>query len=102
MLLYNWSYPTFKPNFKIQMEKVFTLYMLGNFSCFCCYLLTFLKINVFTKILKEMAFNKIPTRVSNDLDPDQDRRVLKCLYLFVWCSVSTSLCVVVSLLLCVL
>ena len=36
--------------------------MLGNFPCFCCHLLTF--------------FKNIPSetnRVSNDLEPDQDR-----------------------------
>ena len=44
-----------------------TLCMLGKFSCFCCCLLSFLKItfskNYFRKII----------RVSNCLEPDQDR-----------------------------
>ena len=37
--------------------------MLGNFSCFCCHLLTFSSKNSFRNII----------RVSNGLDPDQDR-----------------------------
>ena len=41
--------------------------MLGNFSCFCCPLLTFFKINFF----KIKFRNTI--RVSNALDSDQDR-----------------------------
>ena len=41
--------------------------MLGNFSCFCCHLLTFFKINYF----KEFFRNTV--RVLNGLDPDQDR-----------------------------
>ena len=37
---------------------ILTFCMMGNFSCFCCRLLTFFKIK----------------RISNGLDPDQDRR----------------------------
>ena len=44
-------------------ETIF-LCMLGNFSCFCCCLLIFFKINFFSK----KSF-----RVSKVLDPDQDR-----------------------------
>ena len=44
-----------------------TLCMLGSFSCFCCHLLTFSKIN-FCK-----NFFKNTIRVSNNLDSDQDR-----------------------------
>ena len=40
------------------------LCMLGNFSRFCCHLLTFFKINFFK--------NRNTIRVSNGLDPDQD------------------------------
>ena len=48
--------------------KVFTLSMLGNLSCFCSLLLTFFKINFFQK---NSFRNTI--RVSNSLDPDEDR-----------------------------
>ena len=41
--------------------------MLGNFSCFCCQLLTFYEID----FLKKSFRNTI--RVSNALDPDQDK-----------------------------
>ena len=41
--------------------------MLGNFSCFCCRLLTFYKINFLKKNFRNTF------RVSNNLDPDQDR-----------------------------
>ena len=40
--------------------------MLGKFSCFCCRLLTFFKINFFKKKIRNTI------RVSNSLDPDQD------------------------------
>ena len=43
--------------------------MLGNFSCFCCRLLTFFKNGLFSK----NSF-KNTIRVSNCLDPDQDRQ----------------------------
>ena len=33
--------------------SVLTLCMLGNFSCYCCGLLTFFKINVFKKFFQE-------------------------------------------------
>ena len=46
-----------------------TLCMMGNCSCFCCHLLTFFRIIFFQKILP-----KNTVRVSNSLDPDQDRR----------------------------
>ena len=42
--------------------------MLGNFFIFCCRLLTFFKINFFSK---NSSRNTI--RLSNVLDPDQDR-----------------------------
>ena len=48
-----------------------TLCMLGNFSCFCCQLL-FFKINFFQK----SSFRNT-IRVSNGLDPDQDRNSAK-------------------------
>ena len=44
-----------------------TLYMLGNFSCFCYRLLTFFKITFH----KKKSFRNT-IRESNDLDPDQD------------------------------
>ena len=47
--------------------EIFALCRLGNFSCFWCRLLTFLKIN----FLKNSFRNTI--RVSNSLNPDQDR-----------------------------
>ena len=45
-----------------------TLWMLGNFSCFFCHLLTFFKNNFFQKNLSGKL------SVSNHLDPDRDRR----------------------------
>ena len=45
-----------------------TLCMLGNFSCFCCSLLTFFKINFFKN------FSRNTFRVSNNLDLDQDQQ----------------------------
>ena len=45
----------------------FHLSMLGNFSYICCRLLTFFKVNFFAKKQQNTI------RVSNDLDPDQDR-----------------------------
>ena len=42
-------------------SKGLTLYMLGNFSYFCCRLLTFCKSNYFKKFFQE----------TNGLDPDQ-------------------------------
>ena len=44
-----------------------TLCMLGNFSCLCCHLLTFLKPTFSQNSLRNII------RVSNGLDPDQDR-----------------------------
>ena len=41
--------------------------MLGNFSCFCCGLLTFFKLNFFNKI-----FSGTLPECQNSLDPDQD------------------------------
>ena len=46
---------------------VLSLFMLGNFSCFCCRLLTFFK-----KTLSENYFRNT-IRVSISLNPDQDR-----------------------------
>ena len=46
----------------------FTICMLGNFSCFCCRLLTFSKLSFSKNCAKTII------RVSNSLDPDQDRR----------------------------
>ena len=45
---------------------ILTLCILGNFSCFCCRLLTFFKINFFKRFFQEQH------RRSNGLDPDQD------------------------------
>ena len=42
-----------------------TLCMLGDFSCSCCRLLTFFKINFFKNPIKNTI------RLSNSLDPDQ-------------------------------
>ena len=42
--------------------------MLGNFSCFCCHQLTFLKTNFFPK-----NYLRNTISVSNSLDPDQDQ-----------------------------
>ena len=44
--------------------------MLGNFSCFCCRLQTFFKINFFKKSFRNTI------RLSNGLDPDQDCHVI--------------------------
>ena len=44
-----------------------TVCTLGNFSCLCCRLLTFFKINFSKKKFRNII------RVSNGLDPDQDR-----------------------------
>ena len=41
--------------------------MLGNFSCFCCHLSTFFKINFFKNSFRNII------RVSNALDSDQDQ-----------------------------
>ena len=51
----------------LQNGHLVTLCMLGNFSCFRCRLLTFFKV-IFSK---DSFRNTI--RVSNSLDPDQDR-----------------------------
>ena len=51
----------------IKKVNLFTLCMLGNFSCFCCCLLTFFKITFSKNSFKNII------RVSNGLDPDQDR-----------------------------
>ena len=51
----------------VQVSGMHTLCMLGNFSCFCCRLLTFFKITFPKKSFRNS------TRVSNGLDPDQDR-----------------------------
>ena len=45
-----------------------TFCILGNFSCFCCRLITLFHYELFSK---NSFKNKI--RVSNELDPDQDR-----------------------------
>ena len=44
------------------------LCMLDNFSCFCCCLLAFFKINLFKKFFQEHYI-----RVSKGLDSEQDR-----------------------------
>ena len=44
-----------------------SLCMLTHFSCFCCCLLTFFKINFFKKSIRNTI------RMSKGLDPDQDR-----------------------------
>ena len=49
-------------------QQYSTLSMLGKFTCFCCYLLTFFKIYFFEKL-----FDRNTIRGSKDLDPDQDR-----------------------------
>ena len=45
-------------------RMLLTLWMLGNFSCLCCHLLPRLKKKSFSNTI----------RVSNGLDPDQDRQ----------------------------
>ena len=61
-------------------EAPLTLCPLGNFLCFFCNLLSFFK----KKMLSKNSFRNT-IRVSNSLDPDQDRRFvhpdlgLKCL-----------------------
>ena len=61
-----------------------TLYMLVTFSCFCCHLLTVFKINFCKKILSGTH------RVTNDLDPDQDRQDTLSVVLFDLVSCFTS------------
>ena len=61
-IIYSWCYEG------INAKNKLTLCMLGIFSCFCC-LLTFLSKNNF---FEYYFMNNI--RVSNGLDPDQDRR----------------------------
>ena len=56
------------PRLKLSDILALNLCMLGNFSCSCCRTLTFFKINFF----KNYSRNTI--RVSNELNPDQDRR----------------------------
>ena len=54
-----------------------TLCILGNFSCFCCFLLTFFKINFFKNIFRNTF------RVSNDLGPNclqRQKKVVNILY----------------------
>ena len=58
----------------------FTICMLGNFSCFSCHLLTFFKINFFKKILSRTTI-----RVSNSLDPDEDRHSDRLMSILVEC-----------------
>ena len=48
-----------------------TLCMLGNFSCFCCRLLNFFKNNILNNSFRNTV------RVSNGLDPDQDRHFVR-------------------------
>ena len=50
--------------YRIKLKS--TLCMLGNFSCFCCLLIFFQNL-----LLKKSFRNTI--RVTNGLDPDQDR-----------------------------
>ena len=45
--------------------------MLGNFSCFCCHLLTFFKINFFKKNFQEY-YQSIKYQRIKSLDPGQD------------------------------
>ena len=52
----------------MQICSIIKFCMLGNFSCVCCRLLTFFKIN----FLKKKSFRNT-IGVSNGLDPDQDR-----------------------------
>ena len=51
----------------VECKYALTLSMLGNFSCFCCRLLTFFKINFFKISFRETI------RVPNSLDLNQDR-----------------------------
>ena len=49
-----------------------TLYMLGNFSCFCRRVLIFFKNNLFKKLFQEHYLSVKWFGLSNSLDPDQD------------------------------
>ena len=51
------------------LKNKIILCMLGNFSCFCCHLPTFSKINFFKKSFRNTI------RVSNNLNPDQDQHL---------------------------
>ena len=55
--------------FSVQTHIRFTIALTGNFSCFCCCLLSFFKSKFFTKF-----FHEHYQRVKQVLDPDQDRR----------------------------
>ena len=63
---------------QIAADNIFSLFvdgreclipcMLGNFSCFCCRLLTF------SKLTLSKNYFRNPNRLSKDLDPDRDPR----------------------------
>ena len=48
--------------------NIINICLLGNFSCFCCRLLTFFKM-----IFSKTSFKNTTIKVSNGLGPDQDR-----------------------------
>ena len=50
-----------------------SLYMLGDFSCFCCQLI------FFSKLPYSKKYTRNTIRVSNSLDPDQDRNSVELL-----------------------
>ena len=52
--------------FNMLLPEITIKCMLGNFSCFCCRLLMFFKINFFDNF-----FFRNTIRASNSLDPDQ-------------------------------
>ena len=66
--------PDERLNSKFPVKRIhigLTLYMLGNFSCFCFHLLTF-----FSKLTFSKASFRNTIRVSNSLDPDQDQHIV--------------------------
>ena len=66
-----------RSNIPIPLEtgRHLNLYMLGNFSCFCCRLLIFFQFFffLFCFVLFKISFRNA-IRMSNGLDLDQDRR----------------------------
>ena len=63
----NYDHYTRECDFGILKKKTNKTKNLGNYSCFCCCLLTFFKISLFKKFFRDTI------NVSNGLDPDQDR-----------------------------
>ena len=68
----NWKY--FDSRKRVLLMKLWCCMrcMLGNFSCYSCCLLTLSKIN-----FKKNLSGALIVRVSNGLDPDQDRHYVR-------------------------